>query len=306
MVRALAIVSLWLAGSTSVWAQSTPTPPSAPGSHLVVVDTIAGIPRPDGTLSDLDVYHPIDVSQSWPVVFFVHGWTAKPSTYQTLIEDLAARGFAVAAFRQVMPFELDLARWYQGAQTSLAALTHAGRDPSSPLFGLLDFDRLVTMGHSYGGSTSLLLAATDPRVKVAVALAPGCQPFSRPLLMRMVNQVRVPTLIVGAEFDFVVPVRDYARPMADQLPAAETLYVELAAAEHLCVTERNLVYYMYSLRLRRWIRTMPASLARVVSRNYANAWIEHHLGIRADTQGFVDGTQAAADEAAGILSRYRR
>ena len=43
---------------------------------------------------------------------------------------------------------------------------------------------------------------------------------------------------------------------------------------------------------------------RAVSRRYATGWIEHYLGVRADSLGLVDGSRAAQDEASGSLSRY--
>ena len=212
----------------------------------------------------------------------------------------------VAGFDQIDPIDLDLDRWRQAGVTALDALEAAQTDPGSPLFGALDLSRLAVVGHSYGGSTTLSLAATDPRVKVAVALTPGCEWSHREALLQRVAQIRVPTLIVGGEIDPFAPVRFYARALFDQVQAGERLYVELARTEHTAVSDYALVYPWFNLPSGGWVLTMPAAKVRRLSRNYANAWLEHHLGVRADTQGYVDGQTAAAELAAGDLSRVQR
>ena len=47
------------------------------------------------------------------------------------------------------------------------------RIPSSPFFGAVDGSRVAMTGHSFGGLTTFLVAAQDPRVSVAVAMAPA-------------------------------------------------------------------------------------------------------------------------------------
>ena len=301
------MLTLLAACATPALGQTPQAPsPAATGAHTVVKDTLTGLARPDGKASELAIHRPLDASVPRPVVLFVHGWSAHPDHYRGLIENLASRGFVVAAFDQIDTYELDLELWRRAAASALDALTAAAADPQSPLFGALDLDRLAVMGHSYGGSTTLALAATDPRVKVAVALTPGCDRRYRDQLLELAGRVRVPTLIVGGEFDPVTPVRLFARPAFELLPASERLYVELARTEHVALTDYDFGYYVFRVRYGGWVRTMRAEQVRLLSRSYANAWIEHHLGVRTDTQGYVDGQAAAADEHAGNLSRYRR
>jgi predicted dienelactone hydrolase len=49
----------------------------------------------------------------------------------------------------------------------------AGADPASPFFGLVDGTRVAMTGHSFGGMTTFRVAAMDPRITVAVAMAPA-------------------------------------------------------------------------------------------------------------------------------------
>jgi dienelactone hydrolase len=55
----------------------------------------------------------------------------------------------------------------------LDQIVAAGQDPSSPFFGAVDGSRVAMTGHSFGGLTTFLVASQDPRVSVAVAMAPA-------------------------------------------------------------------------------------------------------------------------------------
>jgi predicted dienelactone hydrolase len=49
----------------------------------------------------------------------------------------------------------------------------ANADPLSPFFGTLDPSRVAMTGHSFGGLTTYLVQARDPRITVAVPMAPA-------------------------------------------------------------------------------------------------------------------------------------
>ena len=121
------------------WAQ---VDPAADGSEALTKVTLDGLLRPDGEPSSLEVTLPQANHRAWPVVLFIHGWSAKPEYYAGLVENLASRGFAVANFDQVDVFELELPTWERAGKTALDALSAAAVDPASPLFGLLDMDKL--------------------------------------------------------------------------------------------------------------------------------------------------------------------
>lgn len=303
MIRVVSLVVFALCAVGAAGAQD----PAQDGPEAVTKVTLAGLQRPDGTPSNLEVTLPLANHRAWPVVLFVHGWSAKPEHYTGLVENLASRGFAVANFDQIDRFEGDLRLWEQAGKTAIDGLVAAAANPNSPLFGLLDLSQLAVMGHSYGGSTTTCLAASDPRVKVAVALTPGCQEGrSRTHLLQRATQVEIPILVIGAEFDPIVRASRFARPAFNSLRSArEKLYVEIARAEHLTVTDYDIGYWQWTpLRFPRWTRTRAPNEVRAVSRRYATGWIEHHLGIRADTLGLVDGSRAAQDAASRSLSRW--
>lgn len=281
--------------------------PAADGVHLLRRETIAGLTRPDGEGSTMQVVLPAGAGAARPTVLFVHGWFAEPDYYTGLAENLASRGFAVALFDNVDRFELDLEQWIVGARRALDALEQAAADPASPLFGELDLARLAVMGHSYGGSTTIALAALDARVKVAVALTPGAERRNHERLMALAAQDRVPTLVVGAELDPVVTPWVWALPAFRRLPAATPrLYVEIAGGEHVNVCDVDVWFWVWRPLSMRFQRTASPEQQRELSRRYATAWLEHHLGITPDQGGWTDGSAAAADFQAELLSRYAR
>lgn len=85
-------------------------------------------------------------------------------------------------------------------------------------------------GHSFGGQTTLRVAAAEPRVKAAVALAPALQVMVRDL------RVDTPTMIIAAERDSLAPIRTDGRPYYDALHGPRAL-VEILNAGHFAFSD---------------------------------------------------------------------
>lgn len=63
---------------------------------------------------------------------------------------------------------------HDGTAASTRGLTVTGADGLSFLKGRLDMGRVAIVGHSFGGATAALAAASDPAIKCGVALDPWC------------------------------------------------------------------------------------------------------------------------------------
>jgi pimeloyl-ACP methyl ester carboxylesterase len=141
-----------------------------------------------------------------PVLVFSHGYTAEPSAYTALLEDLASRGFAVLSV--VHPYEagetdrvfaewkledetmaaitktadqaeqLRLMRGYLNAIPQTTAMTarwvsdiRAVLDaPKGALAASLDMSRVGVFGHSMGGVASAQFCLEDQRCKAGLNL----------------------------------------------------------------------------------------------------------------------------------------
>jgi dienelactone hydrolase len=180
--------------------------PYAPGHRLVTwtKDSVAspGTPRPlatsiwypaaagsgpidpaTGGVADA----PLDASGGpYPVVLFSHGLCGIPTQSRFLTPLLASWGFVVVAPPHPGNTLLDfptcatpaaiatsLQERPQDVVFVLDRILEADQNPASPFFGAIDETRVGMTGHSFGGLTTYFVAAIDPRIDVAVPMAPA-------------------------------------------------------------------------------------------------------------------------------------
>ncbi len=250
----------------------------------------------NGTTSPLPVYLPKGAKGPRPAVLVIHGFAANADMHDSFAKHLASRGFVVARFHNPHCLDFDLDVWRRNALRALDTL-------QAELGQKIDWSRFGVLGHSYGGATTMSIA-TDPRVRAVATLAPGTAIFSRQKFLDYAKRVEVPILVVGAEFDPVVPAPMYARAGFDLLPSKEKLYVEIARGEHLNFGDVKLVWAGFSDG--KVEGTIPAEEQRRISSRYFTPWLEKHLDVRKDPCGFTTGQRAAEDQGKGVLSRVTR
>ncbi|HEY6430579.1 MAG TPA: alpha/beta fold hydrolase [Acetobacteraceae bacterium] len=137
---------------------------------------------------------------SYPVVLLLPGWSGGRGENTALVQELASRGFIVAAVGYDLPgcgqvaglsgpggvgamdfssagafartveiANRRLDRVSQGAVRVVDALVALNRDdPSGRFVGRLDMDRVAAVGHSFGGAIAVQICWLDARVKAAV------------------------------------------------------------------------------------------------------------------------------------------
>src|SRR5262249_19848832 len=147
---------------------------------------------------------PLDASGGpYPIVLFSHGSCGYPYQSIFLTALLATRGFIVVApphpgntifeFPNCGTGNAQAKAFVERPKDMMFVLDQilaAGQDPRSPFFGAVDGNRVAMTGHSFGGLTTFLVASQDPRIKVAVAMAPavlGSQHFTMPSLIMLGN-----------------------------------------------------------------------------------------------------------------------
>jgi hypothetical protein len=137
--------------------------------------------------------------KKYPLLVFAPGLGEQPTSYADLIEDLVSHGYIVAGivptdYVRVVVYPDGRARWAfplssralgyrdeEEARYGLAApiwaadmrfvlnqLEKLNQDPKSDFSQRMDFSRVGTFGHSFGGSTSVQVALEDSRVKAAI------------------------------------------------------------------------------------------------------------------------------------------
>jgi predicted dienelactone hydrolase len=186
---------------------------AAPGTPRALETTI-WYPAPPGS-GPLDASAravldaPVDPSGGpYPVVMFSHGSCGYSRQSLFLTPFLASHGFVVVApphpGNTVFEFPTCGTPAAQVASAQerpqdivhvLDAMLALNGDGGSPFFGALDPARIGMMGHSFGGLTTYLVSEIDPRIQVAIPLAPatlGAPPLA------------VPSLTVLGDLDSVV------------------------------------------------------------------------------------------------------
>jgi predicted dienelactone hydrolase len=217
---------------------------------------------------------PVDRRGPFPLVVFSHGNGGTGLQSFFLTEALASHGFVVVSPDHVGNTLADAIFGDLGEEEILASALDRPRDVSllidtmlernstggDRFQGAVDPSRIGVAGHSFGGFTTLAVAAgfsgeaaeefgievpadfvpipADPRVRAIVPIAPA----STPLADGELGRIRVPTLLVGATLDRTTPLdpevtRPYARIGADPLSGAGPVYrADLQRAAHFSFT----------------------------------------------------------------------
>ena len=219
-------------------------------------DAGGGLSRYDLLLTGIDSEVAFDAAPPsargpFPLVVFSHGNGGIRFQSFFLCEALASHGFVVAAPDHTGNTAIDL---LIGTADSFAksavdrpldvsflitTLLERSADPADELHRRIDPGRIGVSGHSFGGFTSLAVAAgfalapPDPRVRAIVPIAPASGIFDDAALA----SIRIPALILGGTLDETTPVQpDSARPYA--LLAARPRYrVDVLDAGHGSFTE---------------------------------------------------------------------
>jgi predicted dienelactone hydrolase len=149
-----------------------------------------------------------------PLVVFSHGSCGIPNQSPFLMEALASRGMILAAPPHpgnTLADDCDapgaLADAYANRPADVAAVADRflamAKDKTSPFHKRVNPKRLGVAGHSFGGQTTLRVAAGDRRFKAALALAPS----SASGLV-----IRQPLMVMTGELDSLTPFTEDAEP----------------------------------------------------------------------------------------------
>jgi predicted dienelactone hydrolase len=183
---------------------------------------------------------PLDLSGGpYPLVLFSHGSCGYAEQSLFLTPYLASHGFVVVApdhtgntlfeFPACGTAAVQAASLVERPQDMEFVLERAlaeNEDASSFLFGAIDPSRIGMTGHSFGGLTTYLVEALDPRVRVAIPMAPAVPAGAH---------LEVPSLTMFGEVDTVVN-NDRIRA-AYEAARAPKLLVEVGDAGHFAFSD---------------------------------------------------------------------
>jgi len=153
---------------------------------------------------------PLDDSGGpYPVLLFSHGSCGYPLQSIFLTPLIASRGYIVIApphpgntlfeFPNCGTPAVQVASAQERPQDVIFALDQmlaANADSGSDFFGALDPSRIGMSGHSFGGFTTYFVANLDPRIKMAIPMAPAAPGNNAAL--------HVPSLLMLGNIDSVI------------------------------------------------------------------------------------------------------
>jgi predicted dienelactone hydrolase len=149
-----------------------------------------------------------------PLILFSHGVYGRPEYYSRLLAHLASEGFVVLAPHHPDRTEVgdEFAERTLDMTYLLDHLKAVADRVARGLAGRIDATRVGIAGHSFGGATAAEVAATDPRVRAAVAMAGGGTADAA-------RSIRVPFLALAGGRDRLIPAA-FVRRFVAAIPAS--------------------------------------------------------------------------------------
>lgn len=206
-----------------------PVPPAS-ARQAVVTRALAlarGVDRPLPTT----LWHRARLTGRHPIILFSHGLGGLPRQFAPLAEGWAEAGYVVAAPAyphtngRVRVDRRDIVNQAADAAWVIKAVRALDRAAGDPLAGHLDVDRVVAVGFSAGGTTTLgLFGPGHPAYLRAGVTISGRRPVSY-------GGPAAPLLFLHGDRDRVVPLRA-GRDAFTSAPFPSKHFVTLHGARH--------------------------------------------------------------------------
>jgi predicted dienelactone hydrolase len=195
--------------TVDLWYPATTT--TTAGETYMLSSYFPFLSFPEGTFVALDNPNVVDGDDSFPLLVFSHGNGGVRTSFISLMEHLASWGFVVAACDHAGNSSNDPPNSDISFQ-----LSDRPRDISLVIDNVLsqfgselriNEAQVGVLGHSYGGLTTLLVAAglgqevpPDGRVKAILPISPSVSDILD------LSNVNLPLLVMGGDLDTVTPI----------------------------------------------------------------------------------------------------
>ncbi len=189
------------------------------------------------------------LSAPYPLVIFSHGKDAVrwQSTFYTVT--LASHGYVVAAPDHTGDLLADVLHganplgaastaqsfWDRALDVEFLITHFTSLAQGDPLYGMIDGAKVGVTGHSFGGLTSLRVAAQDSRVKAIVPMAPASADLAF-IDMPTGYTLSTPTLLEAAHADKTLPWDQNAAPTWKRLSGPRGL-LDITNAGHFTFSD---------------------------------------------------------------------
>jgi dienelactone hydrolase len=180
--------------------------------------------------SDYDgatIYYPTNTSEIHASIIIAPGYLNTELTIQNWGPFLASHGIVTMTIGTNGLTDTHLQR-RDALLDAKQTLIDENQRQQSPLYGVLDIERIAVGGFSKGGGGAQMAAGADPSFKAVIALYPWLEdPIEEDL-----NHA-IPVLIISGELDFIAPPSEHANIHYDYTPSSTLkLKYEVQLATH--------------------------------------------------------------------------
>jgi dienelactone hydrolase len=161
---------------------------------------------------------PVTNAGAFPTVVFIHGLMVDRTAFSMLAGGFVQNGyvfFVPDLPGGTLPLKSESIALVERLTDAIIGRSFQG--DISFLNTICDTNRLIVMGHSWGGGLAMELGRTNPRFKVAVALAPA-----QISDMNTLNSSATPLVILTGSMDAIVP-NTTVRAMYAQLTSPKVI-----------------------------------------------------------------------------------
>jgi len=237
----------------------------------------------------------------YPALVFAHGFAASKDFYRWVGNQLASWGYVAALFNVPGPISTGLNQWSDGISDCIGYLHELSASNTSILRNMVDSNRIGAMGHSMGGAAAILAAASDPRIKAMVALAPGNSKLGSFVFRKALDaarMVKAPVQIQVGSGDRITP-KDLVYQYYANIPGvAPKEYVEIKGGSHIQFTDSlSILLPMFDLA-----GTLGLDRQHQISGLFFTAWFQCFLRGEHRFETYIFGAGAEDAKTTGALS----
>jgi predicted dienelactone hydrolase len=217
-------------------------------------------------------------------VTFTGGITNVKEQVAWLADHVVTYGFVLIVMTPTNNMSVTTDVWKNAMLGGLDMLESENNRPSSPIYNLVDTNRLGIMGFSMGGGGTLKAAnAVGSRIKTALSLAPHEDPVDP----SMYTNISVPTVVTTGTNDSICP-RDSVKAIFDCLPDdLERLFVNFTDAHHVD-----------------WMDLLGDATTHDRFKTFVVAWLKYYLEGDPSYETYLSGQMHDLQDAAGWFTEY--
>ncbi len=230
----------------------------------------------------LDIYYPAtregnrtpmaESDRKIPVVSFGHGFMLSAESYRQMADWLVPEGFVVVFPLKERGLHPSHAMLAEDLAFAVRQLSRWGTETNSLFYNRIDSEGYV-MGHSMGGGSAVLAAASHPEIKGLVLFAPF---NTEPSAIEAAKQVTAPVLIFTGSHDCVTPPDSHQVPIYEALDSHDKTLISITGGTHCGMTAPDVLCTLGELTCRSG-KGLDRDQQHAILRRYLLPWLRSRM-----------------------------